>query len=309
MYAIRSYYDITTIAIKHIKMDKQDYFTRFGINETIIQTLINVGLSKGGDYCDVYFQHSIDSHIGLEDKAVNRAHSNVDFGVGIRVLQGDQTGFSFSEELTIEAMSSAALTAANIANGAVAKEAQPFKIPSLANYYPIQTPWEEVSIKTKIPFLQTINDRVFALDARVIKSNVSFVDGSSYVLFANSEGCLTFDYQPMVQLAVSCTAEQNGKKEQNSYNLSAREGIEFFTPAIVEQMAQEVVARTIILFDAVKPRAGEMPVVLAAGSSGILLHEAIGHGMEADFNVITSYSIHYTKLYESTLSYKDEKRL
>lgn len=261
-----------------------DYLNHFGVTQEMIQQVIAQGLSKGGDYCDVYFQHVIGNYIGLEDNAVNRAYSDVSFGVGIRVLKDDQTGYSFSEEITIEAMKSAARTAANIATSSAKVAPVAFESPKLPNYYTIKTPWEEVSINEKIPYLQKINEKVFAQDNRIIKSNVSFSDETSYVLFANSEGTLTYDYLPMGQIGVSCTAEQNGQKEQNGFNLSGRNGIEFFSPEAVNRLANEAVKRTVDLFDAVKPKAGELPVVLAAGSSGILLHEAIGHGMEADFN-------------------------
>jgi len=265
-------------------MTLHDYLEHFGVTEQMIQQIISEGLSKGGDYCDVYFQHMIGNYIGLEDKAVNRAYSDVSFGVGIRVLKGDQTGYSFSEEISLEAMKSAARTAANIANSSAKVAPVAFESPKLPNYYVIKTPWEEVSINEKIPYLQQINDKVFALDNRIIKSNVWFTDETSYVLFANSEGRMTFDYQPMGQISVSCTAEQNGQKEQNYFDFSGRRGIEFFTPENIDILAKESVKRTVALFEAVKPKAGELPVVLAAGSSGILLHEAIGHGMEADFN-------------------------
>ena len=128
-----------------------------------------------------------------------------------------------------------------------------------------------------MPYLQKLNDLVFAKDERMVKCNIWFIDETSKVLFANSEGTLTCDYLPMCQLSVSCIAEQNGQKEQNGYNLSGRRGIEFFTENTLVHMANEAVERTVRLFDAVKPKAGEMPVVLAAGSSGILLHEAISY--------------------------------
>nr|WP_321451219.1 metallopeptidase TldD-related protein [uncultured Carboxylicivirga sp.] len=265
-------------------MTLHNYLEHFNVSQQMIQEIIREGLSKGGDYCDVYFQHMIGNYIGLEDKAVNRAYSDVSFGVGIRVLKGDQTGYSFSEEITMDAMKSAARTAANIANSTAKVEPVALENHKLPNYYVIKTPWEEVSINEKIPYLQQINDKVFAQDNRIIKSNVWFMDETSYVLFANSEGRMTFDYQPMGQISVSCTAEQNGQKEQNGFNLSGRRGIEFFTPENIDLLASEAVKRTTDLFEAVKPKAGELPVVLAAGSSGILLHEAIGHGMEADFN-------------------------
>jgi len=265
-------------------MKLQDYYNHFGVDEKIIQDVLAQALSRGGDYCDLYFQHQVSNYIGLEDKSVNRAYTNVAFGVGIRVLKGDQTGYSFTEEITPNAMKLAAQTAANIANGSKKVGPVKLKLKNVPSYYPIETPWELISIDKKIPYLQTINDKVFAADSRVIKSNVSFSNDTSYILVITSEGEVTCDYRPMGQIAVSVSAEQNGKREQNYFDLSGRRGIEFFTPENINRLANEPVKRTIALFDAVKPDAGEMEVVLAAGSSGILLHEAIGHGMEADFN-------------------------
>lgn len=265
-------------------MNLKDYYDHFLVDEKIIQEVMSEALSRGGDYCDVYFQHNIANYIGLEDRAVNRAYSDVDFGVGIRVLKGDQTGYSFSEEITPEAMKLAARTAANIADSAKKVEAIQLKLHTHANYYPIEVPWETISIDQKIPYLQKINDKVFSLDSRVIKSNIWFINETSYVLIATSEGKVVFDYRPMGQISVSVSAEQDGQREENYFSLADRRGIEFFTPENMDRLATEPVRRTIELFDAVKPEAGEMEVVLAAGSSGILLHEAIGHGMEADFN-------------------------
>ncbi|MBN2028961.1 TldD/PmbA family protein [bacterium] len=261
-----------------------DYYDHFEVNAKLIHDVMSTALSRGGDYCDLFFQHRIYNYIGLEDKAVNRASSTVDLGVGIRVLKGDQTGYSFTEEITPEAMKLAAETAANIADSGRGIAPIGVMLHETPNYYPIQTPWEQVSIDEKIPYLETINDKVFASDPRVIKASIVFTNESSFIMVATSEGRIVCDYQPMTMIYVSCTAEQNGQREQNMYNLSSRQGIEFFTPENIDRVVQEAVSRTTQLFSAGKPEAGEMEVVLAAGSSGILLHEAIGHGMEADFN-------------------------
>ena len=261
-----------------------NYYNHFGVDEKMIQDIFSTALSYGGDYCDIFFQHSINNTIGLEDKQVNRAYSNIDFGVGIRVLKGDQTGYSFTEDISAKAMKLAAKTAANIASGSKRVDPIDLKLIKPKDYYSIKTKWEDVKIDRKIPYLQRINDKVFTLDKRVVKSSVWFVDQSSYILEASSDGLISYDYQPMTLAYVTCTAEENGKKENNSFSLAIRDGIDFFTPARIDQLAEEAVKRTVSLFDAVKPKGGEMEVVLAAGSSGILLHEAIGHGMEADFN-------------------------
>ncbi len=261
-----------------------DYLDHFGVTRTQILEVLAVGLSRGGDYCDLYFQHSISNSIGLEDKSVNRASSNVSFGVGIRVLKGEQTGYSYTEDITLSSMISAARTAANIATGRVTSKPVALKERVKPSYYKIQTPWEEVSINSKIPWLQAINDKTFALDPRVIKTTVFFSDNTSFILFANSEGVMVGDYQPMVSIGANCVAQQNGRIESNGYNISARDDISLISTENLDKIARRSVEGTILLFDAVTPKAGQMPMVMAAGSSGILLHEAIGHGIEADFN-------------------------
>ncbi|RPH92635.1 MAG: TldD/PmbA family protein, partial [Calditrichaeota bacterium] len=265
-------------------MNLSDYLDHFNVTEKMIREILAEGLALGGDYCDVYFQHAVSHTIGLEDKQVNRAYSNVDLGVGIRVLKGDQTGYSFTEELTPASMKLAARTAANIASSGNKTEPIGLAHHSLPNYYPINVPWEAVKIDQKIPYLQTINDKVFAADPRIVKSRIYFGDSTAYILFASSEGRIVCDYQPMVRINVNVTAEENGRREQNGFGLASRRGLELLSPANVDRLADESVRRTLELFKAVKPEGGEMPVVLAAGGSGILLHEAIGHGMEADFN-------------------------
>lgn len=265
-------------------MNLNDYYNLFEVSEETIKMVISEALSKGGDYCDLYFQRTISDYIGLEDNDVNRAFSNIDLGVGIRVLKGNQTGYSFTELINRESMIKAGRTAANIADTTSEFTLPQFIEHKPADYYRIKTPWEKTSIDEKIPFLQRINQKVFESDLRIIKSKISFNNSTSYILIANSDGRISYDYQPMGQITVSCIAEQNGQREQDSFNLAGRRGIEFFTDDNVNRLAEEAVKKTVSLFEATKPEAGEMEVVLSAGSSGILLHEAIGHGMEADFN-------------------------
>jgi TldD protein len=148
----------------------------------------------------------------------------------------------------------------------------------------VEIPWDSVRPEQKLPLLSGVNERVFAADPRVRKVNVYFADEAGAVLIADTQGRIVEDVQPMTVLYVSCVAEHGGRRETSGYNVAGRSGLEFYTPERLDRVVREAVARTTILFDAVPAPAGEMPVVLAAGSSGILLHEAIGHGMEADFN-------------------------
>ncbi len=257
----------------------------FGVTEGDIRKTMAAALEKGGDYADLFFEHTFSNSVSLQDGAVNRSHSNIDFGMGVRVLKGDQTGYAYIENVTLSEMVNAARTAARIAEGGTTVNPVALTEKRLTtNYYPVTTPWEEVVLKEKTPYLQRLNDRVFALDKRVQKVSAWLNDSTSHVLFCNSEGVSYYDYRPMVTLVALCIMEENGRFENGHAARAYRQGFEFLTRDVVELIAREAVERTAILFQAIKPKGGEMPVVMGAGGSGILLHEAIGHAFEADFN-------------------------
>jgi TldD protein len=257
----------------------------FGVSKEDLQKVAAEALYRGGSYSDLYFENTLVNNLSLRDGAVNSASSDVDFGMGVRVLSGDRTGYAYTENISLADMLKAAKTAANIADSNVA--AVPVaKINRLTfkNRYPIEKNWENATVKIKAPYLQKLNDRIFELDSRVCKVNVSLTDTSSHIMFFNSEGLLCSDYRPMVSLGAVCIMEKDGRIENGYSARSFRSGVEFLTDELVESIAGDVVKRTAIMFEAITPRGGEMPVVMAAGSSGILLHEAIGHAFEADFN-------------------------
>ena len=257
----------------------------FGVSEGDMKKVLTAALEKGGDYADLFFEHSYHNRIGLKDGAVNSSSSSIDFGMGVRVLSGDQTGYAYVENITLEEMLKAARTAARIANGAAGKgPARITEEPIVRNYYGIKTPWEEIAVKEKAPYLKKLNDRVFALDKRVHKVTASLGDTISHILFCNTEGQMYYDYRPMATLGAVCLMEDGGKIESSYASRAFRMGAEFLSDDIIETVAKEAVEKTSILFGAIKPKGGEMPVVMGAGGSGILLHEAIGHAFEADFN-------------------------
>lgn len=257
----------------------------FGVSDSDIRKTLVAALEKGGDYADLFFEHTFSNSVSLQDGAVNRSYSNIDFGMGVRVLSGDRSGYAYVENITLEEMLKAAGTAARIA--ALNKKVKPVSLtekPLKNNFYAISTPWEEVALKEKTPYLQKLNDKIFALDKRVQKVSASLGDTTSHILFCNSEGVSYYDYRPMVTFGAVCIMQENGRIE-NSYAARAyRKGFEFLSDDVVEIIAREAVENTSLLFKAVKPKGGEMPVVMGAGGSGILLHEAIGHAFEADFN-------------------------
>lgn len=261
-----------------------DYFDHFEVNEDMLKKVLSTALSRGGDYADLFFEHTISNNIALQDNAVNRAGSNIDYGVGVRVLKDDQTGYAYSEDINLKAMEKVAKTAASIANSTKKVDLNKFRKIETPSYYKVQSPWEKVSIDSKIPFLKKLNDKIFSLDSDVVKVNVYFNESTSFILFADSEGKVAQDYRPMVSLSVVCVMEKGDRKEEFYTGRSFRKGFEFLNDNLVNELAEEAVKRTKLMFKAEMPKAGEMPVVLGAGGSGILLHEAIGHTFEADFN-------------------------
>ncbi|MCX6261807.1 MAG: metallopeptidase TldD-related protein [Bacteroidia bacterium] len=271
---------------KGIKLsdNAESYLNHFEVTRELLQKVISAAMEKGADYADLYFEHTLENYSSLEDGKVNSAYSNIGFGVGIRVLKGDQTGYAYSENITLDAMLKAARTAANIAESSARFSPVNINEYISPNYYPLKTSWEETSVKEKIPFVQRMNDKIFAADKQVIKVNAVLGDSTSYILFFNSEGLMAYDYRPMVLLYGVCIMEKNGQIENFFVGRSHRMGSEFLTNELVDELSNEVVAKTSQLFTATKPKAGEMEVVMSAGESGILLHEAIGHAFEADFN-------------------------
>ncbi len=265
------------------------YFSRFGVDENLVKAALAVAMAKGGDRADIFFQHKVSRTMALEDGEVNRAFASVELGVGVRVVKGDQTGYGYTEELTLDALKNAAATAAAIADGPsrdapTAFHADPGKAGGFPSRYALKRAWEEVKPQEKLPMLVALNERAFKADPRIKKVSTGMSDEFGAVLIADSSGRLIEDVQPMTSMWLSCVAEQKGQREQNGYNVAARDDIGFYSEERLARVVKEAVDRTTILFEAEKAPAGELPVVMAAGSSGILLHEAIGHGMEADFN-------------------------
>ena len=219
----------------------------FGLSESDMKKVLNAALEKGGDYADLFFEHSYRNNIGLQDGAVNRASSNIDFGMGVRVLSGDQTGYAYVENISLAEMLTAARTAARIANGAAGKgPAKLTEEPIINNYYGVQTPWDEIAVNQKTPYLQKLNDQIFALDKRVHKVMASLGDTTSHIFFCNSEGQTYFDYRPMVTLGAVCIMEDNGKIENSYASRAFRMGVEFLTDEIIAEVSKYPAATVIL---------------------------------------------------------------
>lgn len=239
---------------------------------------------RGADFGELYFQHVRTTRVTMEDGIVSRAGVDVEQGVGLRVVVGDQVGYAFTQDLTEASLIAAARTAAAIAAGSARVPPTELRGSAVGDRYRIAVPWTEVGVDARLSLVQRVDAATRARSAEVEKVSVSFVDQDEKVLLADLDGNVVVDDRPMSRLSVSCTARRGEARQSNSSNLAGRRGLDWYDDARVAQVATEAVDRTLVLFDAVRPRAGEMPVILSAGASGILLHEAIGHGMEADFN-------------------------
>jgi TldD protein len=261
------------------------YFARnFGVDGDILRRTITRGLGRGGDFAEVFLQHKVGDYIGFEDGQVNRAYAQVDLGAGIRVLKGDQTGYAFTEELTEQSLTAAAETAAAIASGSARDGPEDFSPVEVPRMYATKQVWIDVPPADKIGIAQRAGELVQSGDPAVVKAAIHFSDEDDVILVANSDGVLVEDCRPMTFMYATCVAQKGDRLESNSYSRSGRQGPELYSDALIGEIAEEAVRRTLLLFDAIVPPADEMPVVLAPATSGILLHEAMGHGFEADFN-------------------------
>ncbi|MBQ7222458.1 MAG: TldD/PmbA family protein [Bacteroidales bacterium] len=258
----------------------KDYLDFFSVTTEMLSGLMETALSKGGEYADIFFEYSTLTSYMLKDHKVQSAGSAVDYGVGIRVIKGEQTGYAYSESTEYDKMKNAALVAAAIADNPVARKG-PANITEILTerYYPEGEPVIE---SDKIVEYLTRMDGKTSAEA----SNTMIMARFSYdkSLFFNSLGEMAYDEGPMSSLVLTCVFSKGRRYESVSASRSFRKGYEMFTEQLAEELASEVIERGKTLFSAKRIKGGQMPVVMGAGGSGILLHEAIGHTFEADFN-------------------------
>jgi TldD protein len=262
-----------------------NYFLQeFGIDEDMCRKLLAKALSRGGDFADLFFEYSVSNYLGLEDGKVNQSYGNISLGVGIRTVKGDQIGYGFTQELTPESMLSAATTASTLCDMTAASVSSAFSRPKTGNYYPVSEDFKGIPVKSKLPVLQSIHEKCFSLSPEIVKVNAGFSNAVKRTMVVTSDGVMAEDVIPSGFVYSSVVAERNGKREQSSWNLGGRRDFSYYSDAVITEVAARSVENALKLFEAIQPPAGEIPVVLGPGVTGILLHEAIGHGMEADFN-------------------------
>ena len=263
---------------------RQYYFDLFKVTEGQLRTLTGTALAHGGDYSDLYFEYTTYFNLLLKDGVVSSGGFHTDYGVGIRVLKGEKTGYAYSENTEMTDMLKAAKAASAIALGTSGERTYAKVEDQTYDLYPMASSWRERSAEDFLPFLKELEKAVFSRDSRIIKVIARMSDSVSDVMMFNSLGELTCDTRPMGSVTVTAVFQQGARTENKTASRSFRTGAELIGAGLVKELADEVVEGIDERFEAARPKGGQMPVVMGAGASGILLHEAMGHAFEADFN-------------------------
>ena len=279
---------------------EQHYLDIFRVDVPRLDALIAEALRQGGDYCDLYFENTTYGNLVLRDGAVTSGGRHIDFGVGVRVLSGEKTGYAYSESTAQADMLACARAASAIADGTSAFYEH--SVPASANgsrlvgrrfrgapnpaadRYPVEIHWRTAESATLIPYLQKLETAIRARDSRVVKVIGAISWQVTDVLMYNSLKECKYETRPMGSLSATVIFQEGGKVENKTVSRSFRTGVEMLSDQLVTEMAQQAVTGIDQRFEARRPKGGQMPVVMGAGASGILLHEAMGHAFEADFN-------------------------
>jgi TldD protein len=254
------------------------------IDAALARRLLELALGRGGDYADLFFEYRAGADFIYEDEKVKSVGRGITLGLGVRVLKGDATGYAYCEELTWDAMAEAARTAAQIA--ATGKSPSPVEVKpiSVPSFYPVVLPSLETLPEAKLELLRRGDRAARAFDPRIIKVQASFAEELKEILIVTADGKLLRDRQPLLRFGVYAIAESGGKRQSGSGGGGGRFGMDYFDAHPPEEHGREAARVAIAMLDAADAPAGQLEVVLGAGDSGILLHEAVGHGLEADFN-------------------------
>lgn len=262
------------------------FFDRYGLTNADIDKLLAAALARGGDYADLYFEYLVANSVIIEEQIVKQASRSIAQGVGVRVIVGDKTGYAYTDDIAFDAIKHAAQTASHIARSGGSKELGGVNAtPTGLNLYPVAAPLSSIELARKIDLIKQADRTAREFDHRIREVQSSVNDEIKYVMIASSDGRLVGDVQPLARFAISCIADDDGNLQVGRSGGGGRIGIEFFeserTPA---QFAREAAHQALIQLEAIATPAGTMEVVLGPGWPGILLHEAVGHGLESDFN-------------------------
>ena len=257
-----------------------------GLNETHVRRALGDMLSAGVDDADLYFQYTRAEGWSLEEGIVKSGSFSIDQGVGVRAISGEKTAFAYSDDLSWTALRDAAHTVRTIANHGQDKRIRvpTKKIATARSLYGSADPTQSLDSAAKVALLEKVERLAKAADKRVVQVMASLASEFDVVMVARADGVMAADVRPLSRLSVTVIAQQGDRREVGSAGGGARLGLDMFDDALVQQYVRDAVSNAITNLDAQAAPAGEMTVVLGSGWPGILLHEAVGHGLEGDFN-------------------------
>jgi len=266
---------------------KQLFENQMGIDQMSLRRLLNVALHRGGDFADIHFEYSTRNSVVMEDGIIKNSAVAVVSGVGIRVVQGDQTGYAYSEDFALKPMLHAARTAAAIASSGEVSLGESFRFNELVprDYYPVLETVTDLELVKKIEMVKRTEEISRAYDERINRVTVAMMDALNLTQVVTSEGTILRDTRPMFRMNVHCLSQEGDNIQNGSSGIGGRVGLDFLKQADhAAILGEQAASEAIILLGAKQAPSGLMPVILGPAQSGILLHEAVGHPLEADFN-------------------------
>ncbi|MGH8506410.1 MAG: metallopeptidase TldD-related protein, partial [Stenotrophobium sp.] len=255
------------------------------LDERSLQRILSGLMKPGVDAADLYFQHALTESWSLEDGIIKSGSHHVEQGVGVRACSGEKQGLAYSDEIKFNALTDAASAAGAIVQQGGQSQALALTANTPAALYAAANPLESYSTAQKLDLLRRADSVARAADPRVIQVMAALTANHEMVLIAAADGTLSADVRPLVRMDVSVIVEQNGRRESAHVGGGGRGPLaQFFGDGQPEAYAREAVRQALVALEAVAAPAGSMTVVLGPGWPGVLLHEAIGHGLEGDFN-------------------------
>ena len=273
------------MTISLIEQVNQQLLVPAGLTENDLEQTLALTMGRGVDYADLYFQQSRQENWLLEDGIIKTGGYHIEQGVGVRACNGEKTGFAYSDDLILPALQDAAKAARAISRQGADGSVKAWQRTQTPKYYAAIDPLAVLSVEQKLDLLRQADTVARATDPRVTQVSVSLAGGLDTMLIAASDGTFSADIRPLIRMNVSVIVEENGRRERGGAGGGRRLDYRYFQDNdMATNYAKEAVRQALVNLEAVDAPAGNMTVVLASGWPGVLLHEAVGHGLEGDFN-------------------------